>query len=217
MDAPIIGSGAPPAERRRRWRAISCIAHRRLWLSSLAPRCRRPAARANRRPAEQPQGVAALDELGVGPAFEAISVPIARLVGRCERGWTLVDIPYRDLQAARRQPLGAGRGARTRVPAPRRAPAFRLRCECHRHVDAAGPLEGLQRYSRGRLRTVRACQALSRALTPCFQRGGAGLWRDLLFAGARAMPGSRYLMHRSIAAPRRCVRQSWAANSPTLE
>ena len=47
----------------------------------------------------QPQGVAALDDLGVGPAFEAISVPIDRLVGRSERGWTLVDIPYPDLPA----------------------------------------------------------------------------------------------------------------------
>jgi len=75
-----------------------------------------------------------------------------------------------------------------------------------RHVDAAGSLLGLQRYSRSRLRTVRAYQALSRGLTPCFQRDGAGLWRDLMFAGALAMPGSRYLMRRSIAAPRGCAR-----------
>jgi 2-polyprenyl-6-methoxyphenol hydroxylase-like FAD-dependent oxidoreductase len=47
----------------------------------------------------QPQGVAALDELGVGAAFNAISLPIDRLVGQCERGWTLVDIPYTGLQA----------------------------------------------------------------------------------------------------------------------
>jgi hypothetical protein len=37
------------------------------------------------------------------------------------------------------------------------------------------------------------------------------LWRDLLFAGALKVPGSRYLMYRSIAAPRRCLRQAWAA------
>jgi 2-polyprenyl-6-methoxyphenol hydroxylase-like FAD-dependent oxidoreductase len=347
----------------------------------------------------QPQGVAALDELGVGPAFEAISVPIARLVGRCDRGWTLVDIPYHDLQAraVSRSALGGvlerecrrlgvrlhfgcdvnaiaaqdntgiigigaarhgfdivavANGAASTLPADsglavqstlydwgalwalidlddwpqpdllgqryggtqrmfgimptervgdalrvslfwsmrrdayaawRAAPLDAWKDEllalwpesrpvverivshdqlafasyhharpsrlaagplcivgdaAHamspqlglgttlavqdalalaRHVDGAGPLEGLRRYSRGRLRTVRAYQALSRALTPCFQRDGAGLWRDLLFAGALAVPGSRYLMHRSIAAPRRCVRQAWAANSPRLE
>jgi len=75
-----------------------------------------------------------------------------------------------------------------------------------RHVDAAGPLLGLQLYSRSRLRTVRAYQALNRGLTPCFQCDGAGLWRDLMFASALPMPGSRDMMHRSVAAPRRCVR-----------
>jgi len=347
----------------------------------------------------QPQGVAALDELGVGPAFEAISVPITRLVGQCDRGWTLVDIPYRDLQAraVSRSALGGvlerecrrlgvrlhfgcdvnaieaqdktgiigvgaarhgfdivavANGAASTLPADsglavhstmydwgalwalidlddwpdphllcqryggtqrmfgimptervgdalrvslfwsmrrdayaawRAAPLSAWKDEllalwpesrpvvdrivsheqlafasyhharpswlaagplcivgdaAHamspqlglgttlavqdalalaRHVDAAGPLVGLQRYSRGRLRTVRAYQALSRALTPCFQRDGTGLWRDLLFAGALAMPGSRYIMHRSIAAPRRCVRQAWAVQGATLE
>ena len=42
----------------------------------------------------QPQGVAALDALGVGPAFQADSVPVTRLRGICHRGWTLVDVPY---------------------------------------------------------------------------------------------------------------------------
>jgi hypothetical protein len=70
---------------------------------------------------------------------------------------------------------------------------------------------GALRYSASRLRTVRAYQALSRTLTPCFQFDGKGLWRDLLFAGALKVPGSRYLMYRSIAAPRRCLRQAWAA------
>jgi len=347
----------------------------------------------------QPQGVAALDELGVGPAFEAISVPIARLVGVCDRGWTLVDIAYRDLQAraVSRSALGSvlerecrrlgvrlhfgcevgaiqtegsagivsvgkarhgfdivavANGASSQLPAEsglavrstmyewgalwslidlddwpdphllgqryggtrqmfgimpteRVGDALRIslfwslrrdrydawraaplgawkdgllalwpesrpvvdRIVSHQqmafasyhharparlasgpvcivgdaahamspqlglgttlavqdalalasHVDAAGALDGLQRYSRSRLRTVRAYQALSRALTPCFQRDGGGLWRDLLFATTLAMPGSRTIMHRSIAAPRRCVRQAWSVTKPTLE
>lgn len=80
------------------------------------------------------------------------------------------------------------------------------------HVGQAGPVEGLRRYSKARLSTVRAYQGLSRALTPCFQADGKGLWRDLLFAGALRVPGTRWLMHRSIAAPRRCVRGAWAAD-----
>lgn len=75
-------------------------------------------------------------------------------------------------------------------------------------VDTDGAIEGAARYAHNRLRTVRAYQSLSRGLTPCFQHDGKGLWRDLLFAGALLMPGSRYLMHRSIAAQRRCVRQA---------
>lgn len=76
-------------------------------------------------------------------------------------------------------------------------------------VDEFGPVEGLARYSASRLFAVRAYQALSKSLTPCFQADGNGLWRDLVFAGALCMPGTRYLMHRSIAAPRRCVRRAW--------
>lgn len=76
-------------------------------------------------------------------------------------------------------------------------------------VQAHGPVQGLARYSSSRLRTVRAYQALSRALTPCFQADANGWWRDLAFAGSLYLPGTRYLMHRSIAAPRRCVRQAW--------
>jgi 2-polyprenyl-6-methoxyphenol hydroxylase-like FAD-dependent oxidoreductase len=345
----------------------------------------------------QPQGVAALDDLGVGAAFEAASVPIERLVGLNHRGWKLVDIAYRDLQAraVSRAALGKvlyqeclrlgvavhfgvdagavrvedGRGvidggdsndssgappdfdfvvnakiATTKHPAPggRAAPStpksrgarwwlidqpdwpaptdllqryggtrrmfgimptervagalqvsffWSLHRDDHaawlatpiedwkaqlldlwpeskplverihsheqfafaayRHArperlaagpiaivgDAAhamspqlglgttlavqdalalatnvaqhGPALGLQRYSAGRLRTVRAYQLLSRALTPCFQANANGWWRDLLFAGSLYVPGTRYLMHRSIAAPRRCVRQAW--------
>lgn len=345
----------------------------------------------------QPQGVAALDDLGVGPAFEAISVPIARLVGHSSRGWKLVDLRYprMEARAVSRSALGAvleraclglgvrlhfgagvdavdvadGRGVvdangarhafdlvaiangassrlpascglavdarpyawgalwslvdlddwpdphvlgqryggtermfgimpterlagtgmdagglrvslfwslrRDRVDAWRATPIAEWKDEllalwpaarpvverihsheqlafasyCHTrprtlaagpvcivgdaahamspqlglgttlavqdalalaaHVGAAGVQEGPRRYSKGRLRTVRAFQALSRGLTPCFQADGAGLWRDLLFAGALLVPGSRYLMQRSIAAPARCVRQAW--------
>lgn len=343
----------------------------------------------------QPQGVAALDELGVGPAFEAASVAIDRLVGRNQRGWTLVDIAYRDLRAraVSRSALGkvlqqeclhlgaalhfgadvggvreeGGRGlievdgatrdfdivviangATSRLPAdcglavpatpyawgalwsmfdlpawhapaellqrfggtrrmfgimpterlpdalrvsffwslhrdahaawraapiddfkgqlldlwPESAPLvaqvrshdqFAFAAYCHArparlargaiaivgdaghamspqlgmgstlavqdalalasNVAAHGPQEGLQLYSKGRLRTVRAYQALSRALTPCFQAEGNGWWRDLAFAGSLYLPGTRYLMHRSIAAPRRCARQAWIATT----
>jgi 2-polyprenyl-6-methoxyphenol hydroxylase-like FAD-dependent oxidoreductase len=288
----------------------------------------------------QPQGVAALDELGVGAAFNAISLPIDRLVGQCERGWTLVDIPYTGLQAraVSRSALGGvlerechalgvrlhfgcavgaigvengagtvdaggvshrfdlvviANGASSMLPAatglavashqytwgalwalidlddwkrellalwPESKPVVdRLHSHSQlafaryhharpsrlaagpicivgdaghamspqlglgttlavqdalvlaRCVDVHGAAAGALRYSASRLRTVRAYQALSRTLTPCFQLDGKGLWRDLLFAGALKVPGSRYLMYRSIAAPRRCLRQAWAA------
>ena len=343
----------------------------------------------------QPQGVAALDDLGVGPAFEAASVPIERLVGLNGRGWKLVDIAYRDLRAraVSRSALGGvlhqacrrlgvalhfgvdvagvrgqdGRGlvlvdgateafdlvviangASSRLPAesglavpsspyawgalwslidlpawhaptellqryggtrrmfgimptervgeglrvslfwslhrndhaawlatpieawkaellalwPEAEPVFgrihshaqfAFATSCHARparlaqgpiaivgdaahamspqlgmgstlavqdalalatsIDRHGPSEGLARYSSARLRTVRRYQALSRALTPCFQAGGSGWWRDLLFAGGLYLRGSRYLMHRSIAAPRRCVRQAWVGQA----
>lgn len=347
----------------------------------------------------QPQGVAALHDLGVGAAFEAASVPIERLLGLSEQGWTLVDIPYADLQAraVSRSALGGvlqrecerlgvrlrfgsgvdavltqdaatggaaivtsdgaqhpfdmaviANGATSTLPAacglavqaapyrwgalwalidlddwadphilgqryggtermfgimpterlgdgrlrvsffwsmrrdryeawraapiadwkrellalwPASAPVverihaheqFAFAAYCHArprrlaagpvcivgdaahamspqlglgstlavqdalalaaHVGQAGPVEGLRRYSRTRLTTVRAYQALSRALTPCFQADGKGLWRDLLFAGALRVPGTRRLMLRSIAAPRRCVRGAWSVD-----
>ncbi|MES2152940.1 MAG: NAD(P)/FAD-dependent oxidoreductase [Pseudomonadota bacterium] len=65
------------------------------------------------------------------------------------------------------------------------------------HGVRAGPLA----YSRRRLRTVRAYQWLSGALTPCFQADGDGLWRDLLFAGALYLPGVQRLMYRGVAEP----------------
>lgn len=78
-------------------------------------------------------------------------------------------------------------------------------------VNEFGPVDGLAQYSASRLFAVRAYQALSKSLTPCFQADGKGLWRDLVFAGALYLPGTRYLMHRSIAAPRRCARYAWLA------
>jgi 2-polyprenyl-6-methoxyphenol hydroxylase-like FAD-dependent oxidoreductase len=47
----------------------------------------------------QPQGVAALDALGVGAAFSAASVPVDRLLGICHRNWTIVDVPYTEAEA----------------------------------------------------------------------------------------------------------------------
>lgn len=43
----------------------------------------------------QPQGVDALDRLGVGADFEVASVPIDHLLGKTHRNWTIVDVPYR--------------------------------------------------------------------------------------------------------------------------
>jgi len=42
----------------------------------------------------QPQGIAALDALGVGAAFRAASVPVTRLLGTSHRDWIIVDIDY---------------------------------------------------------------------------------------------------------------------------
>jgi 2-polyprenyl-6-methoxyphenol hydroxylase-like FAD-dependent oxidoreductase len=42
----------------------------------------------------QPQGVAALDALGVGLPFRAASVAVDRLLGTCQRNWTIIDVPY---------------------------------------------------------------------------------------------------------------------------
>lgn len=70
------------------------------------------------------------------------------------------------------------------------------------YVDTLGLAEGLKTFSRKRLRTVHAYQTLSRALTPCFQADSDGLWRDLLFALSLRIPGTKYIMHRSVAEPR---------------
>lgn len=69
------------------------------------------------------------------------------------------------------------------------------------HVNASGVTEGTRAFSKKRLSTVRTYQALSRALTPCFQADDGGLWRDVLFAAGLHIPGVPWLMHRSIAEP----------------
>ena len=76
------------------------------------------------------------------------------------------------------------------------------------HVNATGVKEGASAFSKKRLPSVRTYQALSRALTPCFQANGGGLWRDLLFATSLYIPGVPWLMHRSIAEPHREPRQA---------
>jgi 2-polyprenyl-6-methoxyphenol hydroxylase-like FAD-dependent oxidoreductase len=64
------------------------------------------------------------------------------------------------------------------------------------HGAAAGPA----RYARSRLLPSRLYQSLSRALTPCFQASGPGLWRDLLFGGGLLVPGMKSLMKRGLLA-----------------
>lgn len=64
------------------------------------------------------------------------------------------------------------------------------------HGAQAGP----DRYARSRLMPSRLYQTLSRALTPCFQASGPGLWRDLVFAGSLMVPGVRGLMKRGLLA-----------------
>jgi 2-polyprenyl-6-methoxyphenol hydroxylase-like FAD-dependent oxidoreductase len=68
-------------------------------------------------------------------------------------------------------------------------------------VQERGASEGAAAYSGRRLCAVRGYQMLSRALTPCFQADGGGLWRDGLFALGLKVPGVQRLMYRSIAAP----------------
>jgi 2-polyprenyl-6-methoxyphenol hydroxylase-like FAD-dependent oxidoreductase len=68
-------------------------------------------------------------------------------------------------------------------------------------VEHHGALEAVREYSRRRLRPSQAFQTVSRALTPCFQAQGGGLWRDLAFAAGLRLPGVPWLMKRSLAAP----------------
>jgi 2-polyprenyl-6-methoxyphenol hydroxylase-like FAD-dependent oxidoreductase len=66
-------------------------------------------------------------------------------------------------------------------------------------LQSRGAHEGLEAYARRRLFPSRAYQTLSRALTPCFQAAGGGLWRDVAFAAGRHVPGVPWLMKRSVA------------------
>jgi len=68
-------------------------------------------------------------------------------------------------------------------------------------VRAHGAIAGAAVYSTDRLCAVRNYQRLSKALTPCFQAHGNGLWRDVLFAAGVKIPGINKLMYRSIAEP----------------
>jgi 2-polyprenyl-6-methoxyphenol hydroxylase-like FAD-dependent oxidoreductase len=70
-----------------------------------------------------------------------------------------------------------------------------------RAVEERGAVAGAAAYAHRRWCAVRGYQAFSKALTPCFQADGGGLWRDLLFAGMLKVPGARRLMYRSIASP----------------
>jgi 2-polyprenyl-6-methoxyphenol hydroxylase-like FAD-dependent oxidoreductase len=69
-----------------------------------------------------------------------------------------------------------------------------------RALGQYGAAEGPARYARSRLLPSRMYQTLSRALTPCFQSSGPGLWRDLLFGGSLLVPGVRGLMKRGLLA-----------------
>jgi len=68
-------------------------------------------------------------------------------------------------------------------------------------VAEEGAIAGAALYSTERLCAVRNYQLFSKALTPCFQADGGGLWRDLLFGLGLKLPGIPQLMVRSIAAP----------------
>jgi len=66
-------------------------------------------------------------------------------------------------------------------------------------VDEYGAIAGGQEFTKKRRLTVQAYQALSCALTPCFQADSGGLWRDVAFAVGLKVPGMSRLMYRSIA------------------
>lgn len=75
-------------------------------------------------------------------------------------------------------------------------------------VGERGAIAGAAMYSRRRLGVVHNYQLLSKALTPCFQAHGRGLWRDVLFAAGLRIPGIKKLMYRSIAAPASSIEQT---------
>lgn len=74
-------------------------------------------------------------------------------------------------------------------------------------IHARGAIAGAAAYSKARLCAVRNYQMLSKALTPCFQADGNGLWRDLLFGAGLKLPGVQRLMVRSIAEPARAAKK----------
>ena len=74
-------------------------------------------------------------------------------------------------------------------------------------VQEHGAVKGAALYSKRRLCAVRNYQLLSKALMPCFQMEGGGLWRDVLFAAGLKIPGVQHLMYRSIAAPAHALKK----------
>jgi 2-polyprenyl-6-methoxyphenol hydroxylase-like FAD-dependent oxidoreductase len=58
----------------------------------------------------QPQGLRALEALGLRREFDEVSVPIGRLLGTSHRGWRVVDIDYADAPAR-----AVGRAALARI------------------------------------------------------------------------------------------------------
>jgi 2-polyprenyl-6-methoxyphenol hydroxylase-like FAD-dependent oxidoreductase len=84
-------------------------------------------------------------------------------------------------------------------------------------VGESGAIGGAAMYSSRRLGVVRNYQWLSKALTPCFQADGPGLWRDVLFAAGVRIPGVKSLMVRSIAAPTPGKRQTSSDTVDTIQ
>ncbi|MGZ3181534.1 MAG: FAD-dependent oxidoreductase [Telluria sp.] len=123
----------------------------------------------------QPQGVRALDALGVGAPFRAASVPIVRLHGLNERGWTLVDLRYggREARAVSRAALGA-----VLLEAARAAGA-RLRFGCE--VDELG-IDGNEAFLR--------CGTASERYDVAVIANGAS--SGLATAAGMAVPSERY-------------------------
>nr|WP_232061979.1 NAD(P)/FAD-dependent oxidoreductase [Variovorax sp. PBS-H4] len=87
----------------------------------------------------QPQGLRALEELGVRREFDEVSVPVRRLLGTSHRGWRVVDIDYGDSPAR-----AVGRAALARIlynAAQAAGVHFSLACQ----VDSVMEVEGRAR------------------------------------------------------------------------
>jgi len=87
----------------------------------------------------QPQGLRALEELGVRREFDEVSVPIARLLGTNHRGWRVVDINYEDSPAR-----AVGRAALARV-LYKAAQAAGVHFSLGREIESLSIVEGLAR------------------------------------------------------------------------